>query len=477
YQTPELIRKTYDLQIATKGILLNATTKTKNAILSSRDKKLIKLYETWLDQKEELARFYTYTKAEIKEEKINLDSLEKATEATEKKLSLSSNLFVADQKELTYKQVAAALKPNEAAVEIINFQKHNHFLTDTSLYAAIVVRNGAAPKYIEIPNSQELDKKYYSYYKNTIISRSQDKYSYQKYWASIDSSLKGKTDIYVSVDGIYNLINLNTLRLPNNEYLIDRYNLHYVLNTKTVVLKKPTPAPVEKVAVLFGNPAYGNGEIIASLPGTKIEVDKASQHLKANGFKTKVYTQEYASEANIKAVKSPYILHIATHGFFQPDASTSDHEGLDFGMASQRAEENALLRGGLLLAGAEKSLNNADSLEVKSADDGVFTAYEAMNMNLEKTEIVFLSACETGKGETKAGEGVYGLQRAIQVAGAESVVMSLWKVSDEATQHLLNIFYKEWFKTKNKSLSMIKAQKELKKKFPEPIFWGAFIII
>jgi CHAT domain-containing protein len=116
-------------------------------------------------------------------------------------------------------------------------------------------------------------------------------------------------------------------------------------------------------------------------------------------------------------------------------------------------------------------------LEIKSADNGIFTAFEAMNLSLDETEIVFLSACETGKGESKAGEGVYGLQRAIQVAGAESVIMSLWKVSDEATQQLISIFYREWLKTGNKNLSLIKAQKELKLKYPEPLFWGAFVLL
>lgn len=477
YKTPELVQKTYNLQIGTKGILLNATTKVKNTILNSGNKELIATYEKWLDQKEELARLYTYSKAELKEEKINLDSLEKVTEATEKKLSASSSLFAIGHKEITHKDVAAILKPNEAAIEIINFQRYNKFLTDTSLYAAIIIQNGAAPKYIEIKNSQDLDKKYYSYYKNAITSKLSDKYSYSKFWGQIDSALQGKTQLYISLDGIYNLININTLKTPTEKYLIDKYNIKFLLNTKFIIDKKKSNTQTSKTAVLIGHPDYGTGGKITTLPGTRVEIDKANGQLKASGFKTNTYLQKAANETTIKNVKNPYILHIATHGYFQHDANISENDGLSFGVESQKAKENPLLRGGLLLANAENTMNNDDTLEIKSADNGIFTAYEAMNLSLEQTEIVFLSACETGKGETKAGEGVYGLQRAIQVAGAESVIMSLWKVSDEATQQLINIFYREWLKTGNKNLSMIKAQKELKAKFPEPLFWGAFVLL
>lgn len=476
-KTPDLVTKMYNLQISTKGILLNSTTKVKNSILASKNNQLIKLYEKWLDQKEDLARLYTYSKAELQEEKINLDSLEKETESTEKKLTASSSLFSKTNEETSNKEVAASLKANEAAVEIINFQKYNKFLTDTSVYAAIIIQNGTEPRYIEIKNGHELDKRYYSYYKNAITSKNSDKYAYAKFWGQIDSSLAGKTTVYASLDGIYNLINLNTLKLPNEKYLIDKYNIQYVLNTKFITVKKTTTAKINKTAVLLGNPDYGSLGTIAALPGTKIELDKTNAQLKTNGFKISTFVRGEANETNIKAVKNPYILHIATHGYFQNDAHTPNDEGLSFGVESQRARENPLLRGGLLLANAEKALNNDDTLEIKSADNGIFTAFEAMNLSLDETEIVFLSACETGKGESKAGEGVYGLQRAIQVAGAESVIMSLWKVSDEATQQLISIFYREWLKTGNKNLSLIKAQKELKLKYPEPLFWGAFVLL
>jgi CHAT domain-containing protein len=477
YQTNALIEKMYELHIATKGILLGTTTKVKQNILSSKNKSLIDLYEKWLDQKAELARLYTYSKAELVEEKINLDSLEKATDKTEKKLSLSSDIFGDEEKmNVDYKQVMAALKPLECGVEIINFHKFNTTLTDTSMYAAIIVSNSEPLKYVAIPKGYELDKKYFNYYKNSIANRTVDKNSYNKYWAKIDSAVNNKKTLFVSTDGIYSQLNINTLALQNNTYSIDKYNINYILNTKFLTYKSKVTAPKAKKAVLLGFPDYGNTGIVTPLPGTKIEIEKANIQLKSAGFATSVFLQNKATETNLKAIKSPYLLHVATHGYFQPDAN-EDHDGLSFGIESQKAKENPLLRGGLLLADAESAMSNLDTVEVKSADNGIFTAYEAMNLDLNETEIVFLSACETGKGESKSGEGVYGLQRAIQVAGAKTIIMSLWKVSDEATQKLINLFYAEWLKTGNKSASFIKAQKQLKLTYPDPLFWGAFVMI
>jgi CHAT domain-containing protein len=134
------------------------------------------------------------------------------------------------------------------------------------------------------------------------------------------------------------------------------------------------------------------------------------------GLTTKVLLSKDASEDNVKKTKSPRVMHLATHGFFLPD--------------NDDVRTNPFVKSGIVLANAEK---NPD-------EDGVLTAYEAMELDLEGTDLVVLSACETGLGEQRNGEGVYGLQRAFMVAGAQSIIMSLWKVDDEATKELMIAF-------------------------------------
>jgi CHAT domain-containing protein len=138
--------------------------------------------------------------------------------------------------------------------------------------------------------------------------------------------------------------------------------------------------------------------------------------------------------------------------------------------------KSPLNRSGVLLKYSGNILTNPKILNF-NYKDGILTASEAMNLYMDKTQLVVLSACETGLGDVQAGEGVYGLQRSFLVAGANSVIMSLFKVNDEVTRKLMVSFYRHWIVSSNKRESFIKAKKEIKKEYPEAIYWGAFVMI
>lgn len=467
----------YDYNLVTKALLLNATNKVKDGILKSKNEDLIKEYLSWLDQKEQLARLYTLSKEELKQQKINLSELERAANATEKSLSSKSAEFSAgySTQKSSYKQILALLNDTEAVVDIIRVRGFVQDFTTDSRYVALILKKGSEmPQMVMMENGAELEKKYAKFYRNAVQQKVTDDYSYEQYWTKIEKELAGKKLIYISPDGVYNQMNLNTLKRPDQDYVVNRYDLVIIGNSKDLIALKARKTSVpKKNAFLLGFPDYGTPDIV-SLPGTKVEIDGVAKVLKTSGYQITQVMAKDATEKNIKSVKAPSLVHIATHGYFLQDAG--EGEGSVFGVNAESASRNPLLRSGLILAGAGKSITGGGS-DITSNDNGILTAYEALNLDLEGTNLVILSACETGLGDIKSGEGVYGLQRAFQVAGAEALIMSLWKVDDAATQMLMTNFYNNWIKLGNKQKAFKQAQLQLMAKYKEPYYWGAFVMM
>ena len=166
---------------------------------------------------------------------------------------------------------------------------------------------------------------------------------------------------------------------------------------------------------------------------------------------------------------------MATHGYFLEDIEQDHEDDRMLGMDRNKVIENPMLRSGLLFAGANATLSGTRDEE---GENGILTAYEASFLNLENTELVVMSACETAKGEQKTGEGVYGLRKAISDAGAEYVMMSLWKVDDKVTQEFMTTFYTYWLEDKMSIREAFKSTRStIKSKYPQPYYWGAFILV
>lgn len=475
----DLSGKVYNYQLLTKALLLSSSIKMKERILNSQDEDLKATYNDWVQKKELLTNALSMSTQQLTENEIDPTALSGEVEKLEKHLSEKSELFSQDfeNKRITYENVQKSLGKNDVAIEMVRYRYFDHVFTDSVIYVALYLRNdNNRPKAVELPEGHRMETRFFKYYRNCITGKITDQYSYGVFWEPVQTQIGQYSTLYLSPDGVYNQLNLEAIPTPDGKYVIDNSNIVIVSNTKDLYLKKikSQAEGSTNTATMFGNPTFyvsASSGSIPSLPGTEKEVAQLQVLLNNQGWQTSEYTEASASEEKVKEVDSPKIFHIATHGFYTPD-NTDDNI-----ISENEAErtENPLLKTGLLLKGAGDLLDKTKyNYNIES---GILTAYEAMNLNLDKTDLVVLSACETGLGEISNGEGVYGLQRAFLVAGAKTLIMSMFKVDDAATQKLILNFYRKWLSTGNLRQSFTEAKKELRTEYPDPIYWGAFMMI
>jgi CHAT domain-containing protein/tetratricopeptide (TPR) repeat protein len=478
----DLTGKVYNYQLLTKALLLSSSIKIRERIQNSTDEDLKAQFNDWQQKKEKLTLALSMSPAQLSENEIDPVSLQQEVERLEKEISERSEIFGQsfENKKITFDDVKKALKPNEVALEMVRYRYFNHTFTDSVIYAGLYLRNEfSKPKAIILKDGKKMETRYFKFYRNAITGKVPDDISYGIFWEPIYKEIGQASAIYLSADGIYNQINMEAIPTPDGKYVIDNSNIVLVSNTKDLYLRKiktRLSAP-ENTASMFGNPTFyltaSADQAVASLPGTEKEINQVDFMLKQKGWTTSEYVEKSATEEKVKELNSPKIFHIATHGFYKPTEEVTLEQQIEGNEAV--LAQNPLLRTGLLLKGAGDLLEKTNYNY--NMDNGILTAYEAMSLNLDKTDLVVLSACETGLGELEAGEGVVGLQRAFLVAGAKVLIMSMFKVDDEATQKLMLKFYQKWLNTGNLRQSFIDAKKELRVEYPEPIYWGAFMMI
>ncbi len=472
-----LVNSLYNTLVNTKGFLLNTSSKIRNAIANSGDAELQETYNHWLETKEQLNTAYQLSKAELAEEHINVDSLENKANEYERILSQKSALFNESKNVSTvnFESISKTLGPGEAAVEIVEVNEYNNGFTGKAKYVAVVLKDSKATM-VELGDAQLIHDAV-KIFRDKTIARKPENEAYNIVWKSLDAQLSGVKKLYLSLDGLYHQLSINSLKDASGAYLIDKYTISFLGNTKDIVDVKQTLAAAKKPASAFliGNPAYGKNGVVNQLPGTEAEVNNIKKILNASQVKNTVLIGNAATEAEVKKVNSPSILHIATHGYFLADLSEVEVNKV-LGVDVSVAKQNPLLRSGVLLANCENVFDE-NYHPTTGTDNGILTAYEALSLNLDKTDLVVLSACETGLGSVKQGEGVFGLQRSFLIAGAKSIIMSLWSVSDEATMELMTLFYINYSKTGNKEQAFAQAQKQLKTKYKEPFYWAAFVML
>jgi CHAT domain-containing protein len=478
----DLTKKVYDYQLLTKALLLSSSIKIRERILNSTDEALKTQYNNWIQKKELLTLALSMSPAQLTENEIDRNALQQEVERLEKDLSQKSEIFGQsfEAKRIGYEDVRKSLKPNEVAIEMVRYRYFNHSLTDSVIYAALYMKEDfSKPKAIIFQDGKRMEGRFFKYYRNAITGKIEDKISYGVFWKPIIDEIGQASTVYLSADGIFNQINLEAILTPDGRYVIDNSNIVLVSNTKDLYLRKIKSKQVTKdnTASMFGNPTFyltaSSESSIAALPGTEKEITQLDYILKEKGWITSDFVEQLATEEKVKELNSPKIFHIATHGLYRPTAVVTLEKELEGNEALMT--QNPLMRTGLLLRGAGDLLLKTDYNY--NMENGILTAYEAMSLNLDRTDLVVLSACETGLGDLEAGEGVYGLQRAFLVAGAKVLVMSMFKVDDDATQKLMLKFYQKWLNSNNLRQSFIDAKKELRLEYPDPIYWGAFMMI
>lgn len=476
---PELLGYVYNHTLITKGLLLNSSMKVRQRILNSNNTALINAYNNWIAKKEHLAQVLALTNEERKTAKIDLAKLEQEIEIAEKQLSSASELLsgVLETKNPTWQDVKAKLGAGEVALEITRFRYFDKTFTDSTMYLVLKIdANSVHPEAVWLHNGNEMDKELLHYYRNTIRFNKANTLTYETYWKPLEGLVKSSNKIYISLDGVYNQINLETLQSPKG-YLLDEYDFVFLSNTKELL--NPTTQPNEsKTIMVVADPNFylkTSGSKIASLPGTAKEGDNIRQKASLNNWKIIEYRKDEAEEERIKQnTVRPNVIHFATHGYFVEDAPVLADASEE--LAEIQALQSPMLRSGILLAGAGDALEEDNSMV--NTKKGILTAYEMANMPFDNVDVAVLSACETGLGEVQIGEGVFGLQRSFLVGGAKTVIMSLFKVDDNVTAELMAEFYEHYLKNPQEPREAFrKAKTTIKAKYPKPIHWGAFMMI
>ncbi len=517
----------YDNLLFYKGFLLNTiaqvhtlaltdTTSTAQFhVLQACERRLAAEYAKPLAEQESVAKL-----------EVEANTLEK--DLTRRVAGLGEAL-----RQVNWREVQQKLQPGEAAIEFVHYSFVNPRPTDSIMYAALLLRGDTQPPIFirlfaekQLQNLLQIQDKSKANYINTLYSVSQNTALYELIWQPLEPQLSGIHTVYFSPSGLLHYVNLAAMPVPRqsrgasaDETLADRYHLvtlgstrqlanveygiqhtkfasatsallyggiRYEMDTVAMaqaIHQSDAAAPTPPAELGFGNtdPNLRGGKW-NYLQWTDVEVKITESLLTDAGLQPIVRRTYAATEESFKTIgngqPSPRILHLATHGFFFPDPGSQAQ-----GVKNQaqdpifKISDHPMIRSGLVLAGGNYAWKTGRPFRA-DREDGILTAYEISQMNLRNTELVVLSACETGLGDIQGNEGVYGLQRAFKIAGAKYLIMSLWQIPDYQTQELMTTFYTKWLIDKMTiPAAFHAAQKAMREKYKDPFLWAGFVLV
>lgn len=500
-----------------KSMVLNQYLKQRAKLNSNRDLKFD--YDQFIAGHKLLSEEITKPSGN----QIAIDSMKSTLEEMEKNLFKIIHQSGNPLDNYSWEELCDKLLPTEAAIEFVAYDNYLDSMGKLVLnqssgvsYCALILRKDSKlPTIVSLCTEAELFQclnmnqssrmKIYS-----LVEGSEDTTSslYNLIWKKIEPHVKDIRKIYFSPAGLLHRINLGAIPISNENQLLDRHELAQLIGTRQLIELLESNKPADGALLVGGidyeaeptdslashsmavvedgkSPEFRNTDVTLRggtwhpLPGTMREMSAISKILSGHKFDIKLLSGKEGSEDLVKSTTDsdkPYrILHFATHGYFFPDSyMKSDSTGGIKNVFIQ--SENPMLRSGLILAGGNAGWMGQQTLQGR--EDGVLTAYEISQMNLSNTELVVLSACETGLGDIKGNEGVYGLQRAFKIAGAKYLIMSLWQVPDRETKEFMVSFYKNWLEKKlSIPEAFRKTQKEMRERFINPFAWAGFVLV
>lgn len=463
----------------------------------------------------------------VEKRQTEIAAISEKVENLEATISRKSAAFRVEVQPVTIPNVQAALPADAALVEIFSYIPFDPKVTSplnsfgAGRYVAYVLYRDGEPRFVDLGEAAPIDasaeklreafapdacfaeKRKLKQDPNQCLdvsaARQAARVLDEQTMRPIRALLGYTKHIFLSPDGALNLIPFAALVDENNKYLVENYTLTYLTNGRDL-LRLQIAGDSKDPPTVLANPLYNLNRVPAT-QALRIQTAKRDAEFRSLDFtklfyqpldgtareattlaglvpNARIWMDKQATEAALKSVSRPRILHVATHGFFlsdqpKPVANSGGRQlVMEKGQANSQTlkNENPMLRSGLILAGVNQRSSGSN-------EDGVLTAAEAAGLDLFGTKLVVLSACETGLGEVRNGDGVYGLRRALVLAGSESQVMSLWKVSDDGTQELMTDYYTRLQRGDGRTealrqvqLSMIRGEKR-----KHPFYWASFI--
>jgi CHAT domain-containing protein len=455
----------------------------------------IKIIQTLQNLKSQLAA--TESAGEPDSRRVR-DTLEGAIAGNERKLAeiFTKHGAARHSAQITLEQISSKMPEDATLLDFVKYK--NAYPPFDWQYGAFVMPKNSNSMFISIGNATEIDSKISALNRCIVVG---DELAFNQIlanvselvWQPLASKIKpNQNKIIICPDGSLNFLSFACLLNKDNTFLSEKFRFSYISSARDLA-KKPADK-ISKSIAIFANPQFDGGakslktsamvamrsneaDVFGSialppLPGTETEAQSLGSLAMESGWNAKSALGKNATESSVRSTKNPGVLHLATHGFYLNSYTPPGPEGSRgmsvVGIKGTAEEKKKNQKGvdpmrasGVALTGAQNTLSSWSQRKAPDPEtDGVLTAEEVGALRLDGTWMVVLSACETGVGEARSGEGVFGLRRAFMIAGAENLLMTLWPVADETTAQIMADFYKEAFATGDAAGSLAKVQRD-----------------